>query len=143
MSLAYYELKASYAFVERNINLVKRYWGWEVVWMMYTIANSLAVVLIARGANDAAGATEGGGFNKAQVDQLVLFLAIGALVWHYLAVVFQTVSEMISWSAGKAPSNTRSWRRSGAARTWSERRCFRWSCWVMPVPSARRWPGCR
>ena len=54
MSLAYYELKASYAFVERNINLVKRYWGWEVVWMMYTIANSLAVVLIARGANDAA-----------------------------------------------------------------------------------------
>ena len=97
MSLAYYELKASYAFVERNINLVKRYWGWEVVWMMYTIANSLAVVLIARGANDAAGAADGGGFNKAQVDQLVLFLAIGALVWHYLAVVFQTVSEMISW----------------------------------------------
>ena len=97
MSLAYYELKASYAVVERNINLVKRYWGWEVVWMMYTIANSLAVVLIARGANDAAGAADGGGFNKAQVDQLVLFLAIGALVWHYLAVVFQTVSEMISW----------------------------------------------
>ncbi len=29
--------------------------------------------------------------------RLALFLAIGALVWHYLAVVFQTVSEMISW----------------------------------------------
>ena len=94
MSLAYYELKASYAFVERNINLVKRYWGWELVWMLYTIANSLAVVLIAQGANTAAGGTP---YTDAQIDRLALFLAIGALVWHYLAVVFQTVSEMISW----------------------------------------------
>ena len=97
MSLAYYELKASYAFVERNINLVKRYWGWELVWMLYTIANSLAVVLIAKGVNDSAGVESGQGFDKAATDQLILFLAIGALVWHYLAVVFQTVSEMISW----------------------------------------------
>lgn len=94
MSLAYYELKASYAFVERNINLVKRYWGWELVWMLYTIANSLAVVLIAEGANTAAG---GVAYTDDQVKRLALFLAIGALVWHYLAVVFQTVSEMISW----------------------------------------------
>jgi len=94
MSLAYYELKASYAFVERNINLVKRYWGWELVWMLYTIANSLAVVLIAEGANTAAG---GVAYSDEQVKRLALFLAIGALVWHYLAVVFQTVSEMISW----------------------------------------------
>ncbi|MBK6318847.1 MAG: ABC transporter permease [Dehalococcoidia bacterium] len=94
MSLAYHELKASYAFVERNINLVKRYWGWEVVWMLYTIANSLAVVLIAKGTNSAIG-TEA--LADAQIDAFILFLAIGALVWHYLAVVFQTVSEMISW----------------------------------------------
>jgi ABC-2 type transport system permease protein len=92
--MAYHELRASYAFVERNINLVKRYWGWELVWMLYTIANSLAVVLIARGANTAVG---GQPLSTAQVDTLILFLAIGALVWHYLAVVFQTVSEMISW----------------------------------------------
>lgn len=94
MTMAYHELRASYAFVERNINLVKRYWGWELVWMLYTIANSLAVVLIARGANTAVG---GQPLSTAQVDTLILFLAIGALVWHYLAVVFQTVSEMISW----------------------------------------------
>lgn len=91
---AYYELRASYAFVERNINLVKRYWGWEVVWICYTIANSLSVVLIARGVNDA---TQTQSLDPATVDSLVLFLAIGALVWHYLAVVFQTVSEMITW----------------------------------------------
>ncbi len=94
MSLAYYELKASYAIVERNINLVKRYWGWEVVWMLYTVANSLAVVLIAKGTNSAIGSEA---LADAQIDAFILFLAIGALVWHYLAVVFQTVSEMISW----------------------------------------------
>jgi ABC-2 type transport system permease protein len=94
MTVALGELRASYAFVERNINLVKRYWGWELVWVAYTIANSLAVVLIARGVNGAVGAES---LSQADVDRLVLFLAIGALVWHYLAVVFEVVSEMISW----------------------------------------------
>ena len=94
MATAATELRASYAFVERNINLVKRYWGWELVWMAYTIANSIAVVMIARGVN---GTVEGQGLTQTQVDQLVLFLCIGALVWHYLAVVFETVSDMISW----------------------------------------------
>ncbi len=94
MTAAQAELRASYAFIERNVNLVKRYWGWEVVWVLYTIANSLAVVLIARNVNAAVGATA---LTPAQVNGLVLFLAIGALVWHYLAVVFQTVSEMIAW----------------------------------------------
>ena len=94
MTLAYHELKASYAFVERNINLVKRYWGWEVVWILYSIANSLSIVLIAQGVNEATGTNS---LNTATVDSLIIFLAIGALVWHYLAVVFQTVSEMITW----------------------------------------------
>jgi ABC-2 type transport system permease protein len=94
MTTAYGELKASYAFVERNINLVKRYWGWELVWIAYTIANSLAVVLIARGVNSA---VDEQALSAANVERLVLFLTIGALVWHYLAVVFEVVSEMISW----------------------------------------------
>jgi ABC-2 type transport system permease protein len=88
------ELRASYAFVERNINLTRRYWGWEVVWVLYTVANSLAVVLIARSVNSAIGSEA---LSGADIDALVLFLAIGALVWHYLAVVFETVSDMISW----------------------------------------------
>jgi ABC-2 type transport system permease protein len=95
MNAALLEMRASFAFVERNINLVKRYWGWEVVWVLYTIANSLAVVLIARSVNAASGTTTA--LDDASIDRLVLFLAIGALVWHYLAVIFQTVSEMISW----------------------------------------------
>jgi ABC-2 type transport system permease protein len=94
MTLAAGELKASYAFIERNINLTKRYWGWEVVWMLYTIANSIAVVLIARGVNGTVGQSA---LSDSQVDEFVLFLAVGAIVWHYLAVVFETVSDMISW----------------------------------------------
>jgi ABC-2 type transport system permease protein len=94
MTAALSELKASYAFVERNINLTRRYWGWEVVWMLYTIANSLAVVLIAQGVNSAVAAPV---LSDAEESRLVLFLAIGAIVWHYLAVVFEVVSEMISW----------------------------------------------
>ena len=86
---------ASYAFVERNINLAKRYWGWEVVWLLYTVCNSLAVVLIARSVN--CGRRVGKSSATVEVDRLVLFLAIGALVWHYLAVVFEVVSEMIAW----------------------------------------------
>jgi ABC-2 type transport system permease protein len=94
MSAALAELRASYAFVERNINLTKRYWGWEVVWLLYTIANSIAIVLIARSVNAATGGTA---LSDAQIGSLVLFLAIGALVWHYLSVIFSTVSEMIAW----------------------------------------------
>jgi ABC-2 type transport system permease protein len=94
MTMAAQEFRASYAFVERNINLVKRYWGWEVVWVLYTVANSLAVVFIAQSVNSTVGAAA---LTPAQTDQLVLFLAVGALVWHYLAVVFETVSDMITW----------------------------------------------
>jgi ABC-2 type transport system permease protein len=28
-----YEIRTSCEFVERDFNLVKRYWGWEVVWL--------------------------------------------------------------------------------------------------------------
>jgi ABC-2 type transport system permease protein len=94
VTVAATELRASYAFIERNINLVKRYWGWEVVWLAYTIANSLAVVLVAQSVNAATGSAA---LSDSEVDGLVLFLAIGALVWHYLSVVFTVVSEMIAW----------------------------------------------
>lgn len=94
MSIIAGELRASYAFVERNINLVKRYWGWELVWIAYSVANTLAVVLIALGVNSAVGARA---LDPDHVSRLVLFLAVGALVWHYLGVVFSVVSEMISW----------------------------------------------
>jgi len=51
------EMRVAYAFVERNINLIKRYWGWEVVWLIYSLVNSLAVTYIGAGMEKISGQT--------------------------------------------------------------------------------------
>jgi ABC-2 type transport system permease protein len=88
-----HEIKASYAFVERNINLVKRYWGWEVVWMVYAIVNALSITFIGK----ASGAITGRALSDAEISKATLYLLIGTLVWHYLSVVFHNISEAIAW----------------------------------------------
>lgn len=87
------EVRASYAFVERNFNLVKRYWGWEVVWLCYSVANALAITFIGK----ASGTLTGTEITPTQMQTAILYLLIGTLVWHYLSVVFNNVSEMIAW----------------------------------------------
>ncbi len=82
------ELKASYAFIERNFNIVKRYWAWELVWLVYTVANSLAVSYIGLGMERLGGSGIDGKF-------LVLYLAIGTIVWRYLAVIFYWVTDVV------------------------------------------------
>jgi len=88
MSAAMYELKASYAFIERNINIVKRYWAWEVVWLVYSIVNSLSVSYIGMGMEKLGGQGIDSHF-------LVLYLAIGTIVWRYLTVIFYWVTDVI------------------------------------------------
>jgi ABC-2 type transport system permease protein len=85
------ELLQSYAFVARNMNLTKRYWGWEVVWLMYSTTNSLAVTFIA------AGSAQITGQSTIDVPYFTLYLLLGTLVWHYLSGMFNAVSEVISW----------------------------------------------
>ena len=76
------ELKGSYAFFERNFNLVKRYWGWEFGFLVYAIAAALSVTLIGKDQGSA---------------ELTLYLVIGAVFWNYLSVVFSFVAETITW----------------------------------------------
>lgn len=85
------EMRQSYAFVARNFNLVKRYWGWEVVWLAYSIANSLSVTFIGAGASEITG--------EKQIDTnfLITYLLVGTLVWRFLATIFNNISEMIAW----------------------------------------------
>jgi ABC-2 type transport system permease protein len=85
-----HEARASYAFVERNFNLVRRYWGWELVWIVYSIVNALSITYIGAGMEKISG-------TKLDTKYLILYLAVGTLVWHYLSVVFETISSMISW----------------------------------------------
>lgn len=90
MSAFVMEFKASYAFMERNLNLVKRYWSWELVWMVYSIANSLSVSFIGLGMEVISGSQNiDGRF-------LVLYLVIGTLVWRYLSSIFYWITDLIS-----------------------------------------------
>ncbi|MGE5528038.1 MAG: ABC transporter permease [Patescibacteria group bacterium] len=75
------ELRATWAFVERNFNLARRYLGWEVVFLIYTIVNGLTIALIGKG----------------QGPRVVLYLVIGALFWEFLSVLFHEISESIAW----------------------------------------------
>ena len=90
MSTMSFQLRATYAFVERNLNLVKRYWAWELVWLTYSIADCLAVSFIGLGMGVISG-SEG-----IDSDFLVLYLLVGTLVWRYLSIIFIWITELIS-----------------------------------------------
>jgi ABC-2 type transport system permease protein len=76
------ELRASYAFVERNFNLSKRYWGWEIAWLIYSVAGALAVSLIGRDQHN---------------EKLLVVLVIGTIFWNYLSLVFEFIAETVQW----------------------------------------------
>ena len=81
MTVIAHELKASYAFMERNFNLTRRYWGWELAFLVYSVAGALSISLI--------GVQQGS-------TELLLSLMIGAIFWNYLSVVFSWIAETIS-----------------------------------------------
>jgi ABC-2 type transport system permease protein len=76
-----HEVKASYAFIERNFYLTRRYWGWEIAFLVYSVAGALSVSLI--------GADQGNA-------RLLLTLMVGAIFWNYLSVVFSWIAETIA-----------------------------------------------
>jgi ABC-2 type transport system permease protein len=80
-----------FAFVERQTNLWKRYWGWELVWLLYGVVNTLAITFIAREA------AKTGLSSPADVQHLTLFLLIGTLVWAYLSAVLDDMALVITW----------------------------------------------
>jgi len=80
-----------WAFFERQTNLWKRYWAWEVVWLVYGVVNTLAITFIAKEA------AKTGLADAAAVPRLVLFLLIGTLTWAYLSAVLDDMSLVIMW----------------------------------------------
>jgi len=89
MSTLVHEFRATYAFMERNAFLVKRYLSWEVVWLVYSIANSLSVSFIGMGMEQLSGQEIDG-------RNLVLYLVIGTLVWRYLSLIFYWLTDVIA-----------------------------------------------
>ncbi len=88
MSAITHELRASYAFMERNFFLVRRYWTWELVWLAYSTANCLAIGYIGVGMEQVGGESVDGDF-------LVLYLVVGALVWRYLSLIFYWITDIV------------------------------------------------
>ena len=76
------ELIAVEGFVKRQMTLSKRYFGWEIVFLFYTMVHTMTIALI--------GAATG---RKEQI----LFLVIGAVLWGFLSVIFEDIAETIAW----------------------------------------------
>src|SRR3954454_7592420 len=85
------QLSLGWAFVDRQKNLWKRHWAWEVVWLVYGVVNTLAITFIAKQLA-AEGIVKG-----QQADELILFLLIGTLVWAYLSAILDDISLVITW----------------------------------------------
>jgi ABC-2 type transport system permease protein len=75
--------------VERNAYLVKRYGWWEVAFFVWTIANTLTVVFIADGVKASGG--------QLDVERQTTILLIGAVLWAYLGIVFEILTETVAW----------------------------------------------
>ncbi len=84
------ELIAVWGYVQRNYFLTKRYFMWEVVWLVYITANALAITFIGAGVGLVSG-------TEIDTRYLMTFLLVGALIWSYLSVLFDVLSETVSW----------------------------------------------
>jgi ABC-2 type transport system permease protein len=74
---------------ERNVYLVKRYIWWDVAFFVWTVANTLTIVFIAKG-------IEAGG-GQINVDEVTTILLVGAVVWAYLGIIFEILTETVAW----------------------------------------------
>ena len=75
--------------VERNVYLTRRYIWWDVAFMVWTIANTLTIVFIAEGFEATGGDID--------VERATTTLLIGAVVWAYLGIIFEFLTETVAW----------------------------------------------
>jgi len=83
----------AYAFVEREWALMRRYWLWELVWVVYGIVTSLSVAYIGL----AAPTISGNAVDPATTSRFVLFLLVGTIAWRFMGLVFENIAEVIAW----------------------------------------------
>ena len=78
---------AIWGYVQRNYFLTKRYFMWEVVWLVYSVMNALTIGFIGVGF----------GGTSEEAARATTFLLIGTLIWSYLSMIFDLLSETVSW----------------------------------------------
>jgi ABC-2 type transport system permease protein len=90
MSLALrHELIGLGGVVERNIYLVRRYIWWDIAFFFWTVANTLTIVFIAKGIPAVGG--------KIDVQRVTTVLLVGAVIWAYLGIIFEILTETVAW----------------------------------------------
>src|SRR5688572_27006061 len=75
--------------IERNVYLVKRYVMWEIAFFIWTVANSLTIVFIAKGVEASGG--------QIDVNRTTTILLVGAVIWSYLGIIFEILTETVAW----------------------------------------------
>jgi ABC-2 type transport system permease protein len=83
------EMVAVWGYVQRNYFLTKRYFMWELVWLVYVTINAMAITFIGAGVEAAGGTVD--------KEFLMTYLLVGALLWNYLSMLFDVLSETVSW----------------------------------------------
>jgi ABC-2 type transport system permease protein len=83
------ELVGLAGMVERNFYLVKRYIWWDLAFFMWTVANTLTIVFIAEGVEATGGTLD--------VERQTTILLIGAVIWAYLGIIFEFLTETVAW----------------------------------------------
>ena len=83
-------LQPIYAFVGRNFALLRRYWVWEVNWLLYSVAIVLSMGFLAVGMGQVSGV-------EVPRDRVLVYLLTGTLLWRYLSELFWETSNAISW----------------------------------------------
>lgn len=75
--------------VERNAYLIKRYGWWEFAFFLWTVANTLTIVFIAKGVEATGGTID--------VNRQTTILLIGGVIWSYLGIIFEILTETVAW----------------------------------------------
>ena len=75
--------------VERNVYLTRRYIYWDLAFFVWTVANTLTIVFIAEGIQASGGSID--------VERATTTLLIGAVVWAYLGIIFEFLTETVAW----------------------------------------------
>jgi ABC-2 type transport system permease protein len=81
------ELIGLFGVVERNLYLTKRYLLWDLAFLLWTVANTLTIVFIARGV----------GIAPAARNELETKLLVGGVIWAFLGIIFEIVTETVAW----------------------------------------------
>jgi ABC-2 type transport system permease protein len=82
------QLVGLFGIVERNVYLTKRYFLWDLAFMVWTIANTLTIVFIARSVP---------GTTTAEENTLATLLLVGATIWAFLGIIFEFMTETVAW----------------------------------------------